>query len=141
MQASESKNISRKSKRVFKPGDVLIISIIIALSIFTIFSSSRAGKETKSGEVTIEVNGKTVKKFLVERGGNRRVFSVEGVIGVSKIEVKGEKVRMVESACRDKICVRMGWIDSPGQNIVCLPNRVVIRYTSPRKTKVDSITE
>lgn len=42
------------------------------------------------------------------------------------VEVRGGRVRVRESTCPDQYCVRTGWIDRPGQSIVCVPGRVVI---------------
>ena len=76
-------------------------------------------------------------------GQARRDFTVAGVQGRSTFQVSDGRIRMVRSACRDKICVGVGWIDTPGRSIVCLPNRIVIRVTGKRGGggKVDSVTE
>lgn len=42
------------------------------------------------------------------------------------VEVRGGRVRVRESTCPDRFCVRTGWIGRPGQAIVCVPGRVVI---------------
>ena len=43
------------------------------------------------------------------------------------VEVKSGKVRISESDCHDKICEKTGFISSPMQTIVCLPNRISVR--------------
>ena len=42
--------------------------------------------------------------------------------------VRAEKgrVRMLSADCPDRLCVHMGWSDSPARPIVCLPNRVTV---------------
>jgi hypothetical protein len=55
-----------------------------------------------------------------------------GPVGKSVVEVDGDRVHMLSSDCPDKVCVNMGWIRSPGQVIVCLPNRVVISLEDDR---------
>jgi len=120
--------------------DGVIIVIAIALSALTMLVTT--GASAKGGIAIIEVGGREVMRFSLERGMQKRTIKIKGIHGMSKIEINGEKVRMVESACRDKICVRTGWIDSPGKSIVCLPNRVVIRIVSPKKKRgIDSVTE
>lgn len=48
--------------------------------------------------------------------------------GEAVVEVASDgRARMVESDCPDQVCVRTGWITRPGQVIVCLPNRIVVR--------------
>jgi len=58
------------------------------------------------------------------------------------VEIKDNKVRMKESHCPYKICVHTGWISKPYQQIVCVPNRVLIKITSEEKrfNKIDSVT-
>jgi hypothetical protein len=43
------------------------------------------------------------------------------------IEVAGGRIRMLEAECPDLTCVRMGYLGA--FPIVCLPNRLVIRFT------------
>ncbi len=56
------------------------------------------------------------------------------------IEVKDGKVRVTESDCPYKICVKQGWIDRG--SIVCLPNNTVTTVKGPLKNgeDVDAIT-
>jgi hypothetical protein len=41
--------------------------------------------------------------------------------------VEGKRIRMKEANCPDKICVRQGWIEKPGDSIVCIPGEIIIR--------------
>ena len=43
------------------------------------------------------------------------------------VEIKDGKVRISDSDCPDKICEKTGFITSPIQAIVCLPNRISVR--------------
>ena len=56
-------------------------------------------------------------------------------------EVRDHRVRVAESNCSNRNCVAGGWIDRPGQMIVCLPNDVVLSVApdSPGE-EVDAIT-
>jgi len=42
------------------------------------------------------------------------------------IEIDGDRARVVDSLCRDKLCVRAGWLERPGDVAVCLPQRVIV---------------
>ncbi len=57
------------------------------------------------------------------------VLVVFGPVGKTTVEVKSRRVRVRDSECHDKICVRMGWIGYGGQMIACAPNRVIVRIT------------
>jgi len=43
------------------------------------------------------------------------------------------KVRVKESSCPNKICVKTGWIKRSGEIIVCAPNEVTVRILSSKK--------
>ncbi len=55
------------------------------------------------------------------------------------IEVKSGAIRVVESNCPNKLCVRTGWISQPGQTIICALNRVVIEVQG-KKGRYDAET-
>lgn len=46
-----------------------------------------------------------------------------------RIEIKDRTVRMAESVCDDKICIRTGRISRVGQSIICAPAKVYITIT------------
>jgi len=50
-------------------------------------------------------------------------YRVSGPLGESVFEIRDRKVRMKESPCPEKICLRSGWKDGAGQAIICAPNR------------------
>jgi hypothetical protein len=52
---------------------------------------------------------------------------VLGPIGVTRVEVRGGRVRVLSSPCPQQICRHGGWIGAPGSLLVCLPNEVVVR--------------
>ena len=56
-----------------------------------------------------------------------QAFTVETERGVNVITVRDGKIAVTEANCPDQVCVRRGF-DSGGPDIVCLPNRLVIRF-------------
>ncbi|MBC7248501.1 MAG: NusG domain II-containing protein [Actinobacteria bacterium] len=110
-------------RRWWAPGDVVIVLGVVALSVFLILQSV-AGAGGSGLEARVSANGKEVARVSLREGD--RSLTVEGFQGRSTLEVRGGRVRMVDSACPDKLCVHTGWISRPGESIVCLPNRVVI---------------
>jgi hypothetical protein len=64
-----------------------------------------------------------------------------GTLGTTTIEIKKKKVRVTNSPCPQKICVKMGWKDKNNQTIVCVPNKVVIKVISKlQQQDIDAIT-
>ena len=92
---------------------------LLLLSALALFSY--AGPPTM---LVVRVEGTVVYRAPLEEARGTMEFS--GPVGKSVVQVDGARVRMLWSDCPDKICMNMGWIASPGQVIVCLPNRVVV---------------
>lgn len=130
-------------KSRIKPGDIVLIVLLVAAGFALLFSYSRASASEKGSIAVVEVNGREVKRIALGDGQELREFKINGVNGITLVEVQGGRVRVHKSECRDKICIGEGWVDTAGRAIVCLPNRVVVRVTGRRggKGKVDSITE
>ena len=75
----------------------------------------------KSGTARIEVDGRPVYVLPLDRD---RTVSVEGPRGRTIVEIRHHRVRIADSPCPNKLCIKQGWIDSGG--LVCLPNKVVV---------------
>lgn len=56
--------------------------------------------------------------------------------GSNTVEILDGKIRVKEADCADNTCVKMGWLEG-GVPIVCLPHRLVIRFTE--NSDVDAV--
>ena len=61
-----------------------------------------------------------------------RVFTVENGSGVNTITVENGKIAVTEANCPDHYCMQRGFC-SGGAQIVCLPNRLVIRFVGEQE--------
>ena len=57
-----------------------------------------------------------------------RTVTVDGPAGKNVIVVENGEIFVKEADCPDKICVRHGPLSKAGTPIICLPNRLVIRW-------------
>ena len=57
------------------------------------------------------------------------VLTVASSAGTNVIEVQAGKVRVSEADCPNQDCVEQGWISKAGQQIVCLPHKLVVNIT------------
>lgn len=99
--------------------DKILLSVLILLS----FSGIIFIREVlpKGRTVQIEVDGRPVYVLPIDKD---RTVSVEGPEGKTVVEIKGQRIRVTESPCHNKLCIQQGWIESGA--IVCLPNRVIV---------------
>ncbi len=87
--------------------------------------------------VVVEVDGKLVGNFSLEED---RLIPVDGKLGTTRVEIAGKGVRVLDSPCPHKLCVKAGPISSSRETLVCLPNRVVIRITGGDGPPVDAVS-
>lgn len=91
----------------------------------------------------------TYEKFIhnsfavVEVDGVAKEISLEknGIIALGNgviLEVKDCRIRVKDSDCRQKICVKHGWLRFHNDVIVCIPNRTIIYI--PQESELDFIT-
>ncbi len=110
------------------PGDIAIALAVAALSAFLIAQGVADAKSGSSLNAVISVNGRELDSLSLRE--DLEELAVEGYRGTSYLQLSEGRIRMLDSACPDKLCVHTGWISRPGESIVCLPNRVVIEIRS-----------
>jgi len=103
-------------------GDKALIVILLLLAVAGLFLIRSI---VPSGDVAmVETDGRTFCRLDLSVDARR---TVPGPLGQTVIEVRDGRIRIADSPCPHKICVRTGWIGRSGRMIVCLPNRVVVR--------------
>ena len=102
---------------------ILLFTVVIiacgALSLWLFWP----GEAARFAEVWSD--GALVKRVSLQTD---QTFTVEGEHGTNVITVSGGKIGVTEADCPDHYCMHRGFCDS-GAQIVCLPNRLVIKFT------------
>lgn len=101
----------------------IVFAVILAAAIAgTVIMFTAPASQTveiiSGGKVlyTLDLSHTADKTIRVEQGGSYNI-----------IEITDGKIHVSEADCPDKTCVHMGFLRG-GAPIVCLPNRLVIRY-------------
>ena len=84
--------------------------------------------------VGVYQDGALVKTIFLPHTGQPETFELSGVAGGNTIEVSKDGVRVVSAGCPDKLCVAHGYLKSGTEPIICLPNRLVIRFQEDART-------
>ena len=82
-------------------------------------------EEPGSRRVCAYLDGKPVFTAGLEEEGSTPIVSADG--GVNTIRIGDGKVRVESADCPGQDCVKQGTISQPGEEIICLPHRLVIR--------------
>jgi len=114
--------------------DKILIGVVllsIGLSTWWVFKGTK-------GEIVEIQTPQGIKR--VRLSSKPQTIIAPGLLGTTRIEIKGKKVRVISSPCPEKICVKMGWKSKNGETIVCVPNKVVVKIISAsQKEDVDAI--
>jgi len=54
-------------------------------------------------------------------------LQVQGPLGTTVVDIEGGKARILDSPCKNKLCIAMGAISTENQWIACMPNKVFVR--------------
>ncbi len=106
--------------------DKFLIILVLIVSIISIIIIGKATSNYDTTYAEIYVDGNLYKKYSLDKNLNE-VVTIETKHGKNIIEIEGYNVRMIESSCINKLCIKQGTIHKQGQLIVCLPNKVVVQ--------------
>ena len=80
-----------------------------------------------SAEAEIWSEGRLLRTVALKED---QVFTVQTESGLNVVKVRDGKIAVTEANCPDGYCMKRGFCHS-GTDIVCLPNRLVIKFTGP----------
>ena len=135
-RTSERKSNLRGLLKGTTRADKVLLSVLILLSLSGIIFIQEV--LPKGRTVHIEVEGRPLYVLPIEK---ERILTVDGPQGKTIIEIKNQKLRVKDSPCPKKQCVKQGWIERG--IIACLPNKIVITIgndSDEDNTVVDAIT-
>ena len=117
--------------------DKFLIIFIIISSLIGLYLVKYSAFNEGQKYIVIEVNGEEYKRISFGPNMTGKIIEFNTDFGHNVIEIGEERVRVIEADCPDKLDVKQGWISSPGEVIVCLPNRFVVQIISVDETKKD----
>lgn len=77
--------------------------------------------------VIVEVDNVVVEDISLKK--NYKQISITGSNGRINFSIENEKAFVTQSNCRNKLCVHSEPIKDLNQNIVCVPNKVIIKIS------------
>lgn len=115
-------------------GDQVLI-LCVLLGAVSIIPFLRGSAEPNGRWAIIRLEGQVIERLALHKD---RQLVVQGPLGETVIEVQQGQVRVVRSPGPQQICVRQGWIQKPGEALICLPNRITVEI--PGNSGIDGIT-
>ena len=86
--------------------------------------------------VQIIQNGKVIYAIDLDNSDDRTIVTeYQGSKNI--IRIQDHQIYMEDAECPDHTCVKMGVLKSSASPIVCLPNKLIIRYTDNENTDAE----
>ena len=120
------------SRKTFKPSDIIIL--LAAAAIFAAALIFRSIAAPNGSSAAVFYNGGRIAELPLNKD---EVYPFDEY-GVT-VEVKDRSVRILYSDCPDKVCENTGFISSPTQAVVCLPNRISVRIIDDTDSNIDVV--
>lgn len=99
-----------------------ILAVSAAVIVLIIFL---AGPREDAADTKVHISAEGAEYAVVPLEEDRTI-NVPGPLGTTVVEIRDNRVHVLDSPCPNKICVSQSWIERPGETIICLPNRVSI---------------
>lgn len=113
--------------KLLKKCDILLIIFLIILSFLPYFIFLKyINKNYNSTYAEIKVEGKLYKNIPLSSHSGENSFIIESSKGKNKIIIKDNSIAIEEADCLDSLCIKQGFISKVGENVICLPHKVVI---------------
>lgn len=119
-----------RGRRYFRVGD-LVVYLFFIIFFYTLGTKVLELGEEKPSKVEIYVDG--TLKYVYPLQKEKRDIFVDTVLGGVNVELKDNMVRVTSSNSPKKINVKRGWISSPGEVIIGIPDRLLIKIVGDKK--------
>lgn len=113
---------------MFKKLDFVIIGVLMLLSFLPeVLLGASIGKGYSNTYAEITVNGKLYKTVALSEHVGKEVLEIKTNHGINVIEIKDNKIGIIEADCPDQVCMNPQYIEKSGESLVCLPHKVMIQ--------------
>lgn len=128
-----------------KIGDIFVYIFIVLLIAFSFLGLKSMGNYQGETMVQIELDGKLIEEIEIldrEFDGESRELRIDtGEGGYNTIRISTEGVAILDANCPDKLCVHSPTIKVPGQSIVCIPHKLIVRITGESRPDNNAVDD
>ena len=107
-----------------RKADLLLILALLLLSLLPL--ALWPGQEADAVYAEITVDGVLRHRVALSGHHGTEEFSVETPAGRNIIRVEEDRISIIDADCPDKLCMRVGSIQRPGETVACLPHKLLI---------------
>ena len=114
-----------------KKNDLILIGILLLIS--TVFFLYNGFGMEKGSQIVITVNDEIFGSYSLNE---------EQTIPIDEhntLKISNGQADMIWADCPDELCIKQKPISKSGENIICLPNKVVVSVISDKQNEIDAI--
>jgi hypothetical protein len=115
-------------RRQFGKNDFIFIGALLLVCL-VVMGAYRLFFHEEGSSVIVTVDGEEYGTYPLSQAQTVSITDSEGNV-TNTLKIQDGKADMTEADCPDKLCVHQKAISVEKENIVCLPNRVVVTVTS-----------
>lgn len=117
-----------------------VTAVIILVAVALMIAAWIVMHRTRGTVAVINVDGNVVATMDLTSTGPQTLH-ISGVLGPLVVVTDGKgSIRVTEATCPDQICVHTVPAQSPGDQIICVPNHMVITVKG-KGTGIDALAQ
>ena len=89
---------------------------------------------------TVVLNNEVIARYDLTALTQPETLAVDNCPYPLRIRVEPGRIRVEESTCPGEDCAHTGWADTAGEQIICLPNQLVISVSGSTGNEIDAVT-
>lgn len=121
-----------------KKNDKILIIVVLAIALIAGGGLLLTQKSAAGGMAVVMIDGEEYSRYPLSENILEKIELADGSYNI--LEIKEGTVDITEASCPDKVCVEHRKISKTNQNIVCLPNKVIISIENGAEDEVDFMT-
>ena len=108
----------------------ICLGTAIAIFVGAVIAALIVNRPAESSRVTIVQDGKTLYTIDLADSEDREIRIDCDNGGYNIVRIYDGRISVSEADCPDKTCIRTGVLKAENVPIVCLPHKLVIKFTS-----------
>ncbi|WP_293720286.1 NusG domain II-containing protein [uncultured Cetobacterium sp.] len=126
----------KRRRQYFRKGDTLIYILLVGVFSFFGYQVTRF-KATDAANAEIYVNNQL--KYVYALQTDEKDMFVPTDIGGVNVKIKDKKIRVTTSNSPLKLNVKQGWIGQPGEVIIGVPDKLIIKVVGKKNERTDDV--
>lgn len=118
---------------------IIIVSFVLIAVISAVWFAISMNNKSKTKYVEVYVDNTPYKSVKFSDNMPEQTFTVQTKYGWNTVHIANGKVNVENANCRDKICVKSGYISKTGQSIVCLPHKMIVEIKGNGENEIDDV--